>query len=159
MFIPVAGLTLVFPKVVIARKCQRTDQRDSEQVLLRGCRCIEIDVWNGDSRASSTEAEEKAQEKKHRFRPHFPRSLSPRQSKNPSDEISAAASCSEEGESLELPTPWKSASTAVRAEPRVLHGYTLTKEVSFRDVCVAIRDAAFVHRYDLDVVDAAAADS
>ncbi|KAK0748628.1 PLC-like phosphodiesterase [Apiosordaria backusii] len=28
-------------------------------------------------------------------------------------------------------------------EPRVYHGYTLTKEVSFREVCVAIRDYAF----------------
>ncbi|KAJ4304440.1 actin-like protein arp8 [Collariella sp. IMI 366227] len=29
-------------------------------------------------------------------------------------------------------------------EPRVLHGYTLTKEVSFREVCLAIRDYGFV---------------
>ncbi|KAL2680529.1 hypothetical protein Neosp_008131 [[Neocosmospora] mangrovei] len=36
-------------------------------------------------------------------------------------------------------------------EPRVLHGYTLTKEVSFRDVCVAIRDNAFATN-DLPVI-------
>lgn len=39
---------------------------------------------------------------------------------------------------------------AVR-EPRVLHGHTLTKEVSFRDVCYAIRDNAFVTS-DLPVI-------
>lgn len=34
--------------------------------------------------------------------------------------------------------------TTSRPEPRVLHGYTLTKGTSFRDVCYAIRDSAFV---------------
>lgn len=50
-----------------------------------------------------------------------------------------------------MPTPWHSLSTASRAEPRVLHGYTLTKEVSFREVCAAIRDSAF-EASDLPVV-------
>lgn len=49
-------------------------------------------------------------------------------------------------ESLDMPTPWTSASTMTRAEPRVLHGHTLTKEVPFRDVCMAIKDNAFVTR-------------
>ena len=48
---------------------------------------------------------------------------------------------------LNMPTPWTSASTATRAEPRVLHGYTLTKEVPFREVCQVIREAAFLKRY------------
>ena len=50
-----------------------------------------------------------------------------------------------------MPTPWQSPTSALRAEPRVLHGYTLTKEVSFRDVCIAIRDAAFIAS-DLPVI-------
>ncbi|KAL9600868.1 MAG: hypothetical protein Q9219_002910 [cf. Caloplaca sp. 3 TL-2023] len=52
-------------------------------------------------------------------------------------------------ESLSLPAPWVSASTATRAEPRVLHGYTLTREVPFREVCIAIRDAAFAHSLEV----------
>jgi hypothetical protein len=33
---------------------------------------------------------------------------------------------------------------AFAVEPRVLHGWTLTKEVSFREVCEVVRDYAFV---------------
>lgn len=36
-------------------------------------------------------------------------------------------------------------------EPRVLHGHTLTKGTSFREICYAIRDAAFVNS-DLPVI-------
>lgn len=39
----------------------------------------------------------------------------------------------------------------VKGEPRVLHGHTLTKGTTFREICYAIRDSAFVAS-DLPVV-------
>lgn len=88
------------------------------------------------------------EEKKHKFRPHIPEKLA---SHGPfkhfqKERESAVSANPESQEPPSMPTPWTSASTAFRAEPRVLHGYTLTKEVPFRDVCKAIRDAAFVNR-------------
>lgn len=38
-----------------------------------------------------------------------------------------------------------SAKSLSRYEPRVLHGWTLTPDVGFRDVCIAVRETAFVN--------------
>ncbi|SPN98391.1 related to phospholipase C [Cephalotrichum gorgonifer] len=139
-----------------------------KNVLLRGCRCIEVDVWNGDesdnedSDSSSDEeagsAKDKAKKKtkKSRFqmlKDKLPGSLSSKLEKT-------SISTTEEkiaGAVVEVAEVQQAAGTTPPArddgipppkpgvvEPRVLHGYTLTKEVTFRDVCTAVRDYAFV---------------
>lgn len=139
-----------------------------KDVLKRGCRCIEVDVWDGGSpsasSSSSSSDDEGAGAKKE----------PPRQASNGSGNgdadvnklagaikkglgrirsASSAGSTKQEpqengdkaGEQSQaddrMPTPWR---TNSREEPRVLHGYTATKEISFRAVCEVIRDYAFV---------------
>ncbi|KAG6003432.1 hypothetical protein E4U21_002026 [Claviceps maximensis] len=141
-------------------------------VLLRGCRCVEIDVWDGDESdlssvsdsddeaatrgggATDNLEEPKKQKQKQKpdgafskFKRMIPGSISAKLEKTwlddePESQPSGKDVLRTEADGR-LESGHKTVPEVATLEPRVLHGYTLTKEVSFRHVCEAIRDSAF----------------
>lgn len=125
-----------------------------QKVLERGCRCVEIDVWDGhdadsdtsDSSADSdSDAENEGEIKKlsRRFKKKI--GLSKPKPESNSRDKPAIASNSRVHDGVESAGLQR---TISKTEPRVLHGHTATKEISFRAVCAAIRDYAFATRCD-----------
>ncbi|KAI1766276.1 PLC-like phosphodiesterase [Hypoxylon sp. FL1150] len=151
------------------------------RVLRRGCRCVEIDVWNGDSQNSTPEqlreasakpgskfghsrhlsggslhiaaahikgaVEEKIEKTRQRLNIEKIHSYSPRCSKSELSpppcgrELGAALDRSLVGGQLDIER--SSRPSLPPDEPIVMHGFTLTAPVGFREVCRGIREAAF----------------
>ena len=127
-------------------------------VLLRGCRCMEIDVWNGDDEVSSVsssdvedaEKDRSTTQKKSRSTVSRFKSMRTkakeklrRGSKDPPqdegydehevDDLTRGLSATQIAERR----------ARLKTEPKVYHGHTLTKDIPFREVCEAIGLAAF----------------
>ncbi|KAK4635667.1 1-phosphatidylinositol 4,5-bisphosphate phosphodiesterase 1 [Fulvia fulva] len=111
-----------------------------KDVLMRGCRCIEVDIWDGDS-PSSSEAEAESPKTDHdvnKLSGMLKKGLSKLRSQSPS---AHDAPDSPKGHAEQMPTPWRTNSG--RYEPVIYHGYTATREMPFRKMCEAVREYAF----------------
>ncbi|KAM0333496.1 hypothetical protein ACHAQA_002159 [Verticillium albo-atrum] len=155
------------------------------EVLSRGCRCIEIDVWNGDTVTPNAESARSKSPRPDHSRnlsgASFPnvaaslketvggvlsgdrasthsRSFSAQSSSGLNLRDSAFLSdARESGDKLDSstlvlpPCPSSPRLPYPRNEPIVTHGWTLTTPCGFREVCVAIRESAFVTN-DLPII-------
>ncbi|KFX98723.1 hypothetical protein O988_04223, partial [Pseudogymnoascus sp. VKM F-3808] len=173
-------------------------------VLIRGCRCIEIDVHNGEPVSTSsrrphitgttpselavsaklakkkykrkykaeykaklgslkghipwgrgddkkehaaTEANEKAEPEHHKLGHKKTASNVPSINREKTSDSDSSSSSSDEDFDLADESPDKDArsrsSSILKGEPLVLHAWTLTQAVGFREVCRAVRESAF----------------
>lgn len=126
----------------------RSNTDSYKDVLKRGCRCIEVDIWDGGS-PSSSEAEEDDKDEDREVRnlggllkKGLNRLRSRSNPKRADTDFQAA-------DDTQMPTPWRPDSG--RDEPVVYHGYTATKEMPFRKVCEVVRDYAF-RKSDLPLI-------
>ncbi|RMZ81183.1 hypothetical protein DV737_g2658, partial [Chaetothyriales sp. CBS 132003] len=120
-------------------------------VLRSGCRCLEIDVWDGEE--SGTSAGSSDDEPSVRTGRSRSESKPSRWSRMKAKAANIRGSSPKPAHQTTNPQPTESDSSRLSAsdtyhnldgEPVVLHGFTLTQSVPFRAVCHAIEDSAFI---------------
>ncbi|KKK18567.1 hypothetical protein AOCH_004639 [Aspergillus ochraceoroseus] len=109
-------------------------------VLLSGGRCVEIDVWDGERESEGDHDDDTSSSGESRLSSLSSKVGSIIHRKPAPREVSS-------GQTNPAPSKPKLGCP----EPRVLHGRTLTRSTTFRKVCHAIRDSAFVTS-DLPVI-------
>ncbi|KAM0439787.1 hypothetical protein ACHAPT_000882 [Fusarium lateritium] len=144
-------------------------------VLQRGCRCIEIDVWNGDAVVSTSRSRSpKSDHKRGLSGESLPNaattvreaiedwsggrsrsaSASSRRETEPSPRSSTQQlplETRESGDRLDVAKPARTRQSFPKSEPIVTHGWTLTTPCGFREVCKVISEVAFVDN-DLPII-------
>lgn len=120
----------------------RASTKPYKNVLLRGGRCLEVDCWDGvlDINADIEKEEGHIKHLRHKIGKDL-RLL--RGKKDNAESISQEQSDSDSESSDDGSNDRVKAWHADRCEPRVLHGHTATRSVSFRSVCDTIGKYAF----------------